>query len=85
MLLAASHGHHLVVVFLAKCGSNLNRRNLTGKGVWDYALEQKNAKLVMVSECYISYCLTTSTNNVWLMQAFGVFFSQVDNSYYQQF
>lgn len=48
LLLAASHGQHLVVVFLAKVGSSFNHRNHDGKTVWDFALEQKNAKLLMV-------------------------------------
>ncbi|KAF6041506.1 hypothetical protein EB796_000185 [Bugula neritina] len=47
LLLAASHGQHLVVVFLAKVGSSFNHRNHDGKTVWDFALEQKNAKLLM--------------------------------------
>lgn len=49
LLLAASHGQHRVVVFLATCGSNFNHRNNAGKTVWDFALEQKNAKLMRVN------------------------------------
>lgn len=53
MLLAASHGHHMLVIFLAKCGSDFNHRNHAGKTVWDFALEQKDAKMMMVRQQHI--------------------------------
>jgi len=48
LIMAASHGYHEVVIFLAQCGCDLGHTNRDGKSAWDFALNFKDSKLLKV-------------------------------------